>query len=191
LILQAGQTDRLANTGGASTLATIWDRLADARLSGTNYGYQIVSASQFGTRYTSLMQPITSFFTDAATGALPNVAYVDPDFQHEYSDSDHPHSDIQRGEALLASIYQAVTASPAWRSTVLIVTFDEWGGFFDHVPPRRPRYPRVSTRSATLTACAAFASRRCSSLPSRADAMCPAQSSITPRSFGSSSGAGV
>ena len=135
LILQAGQTDRIANTGGASVLTTIWDRLADAGLTGTNYGYQIVSASQFGNRYTSLMQPITSFFSDAATGTLPNLALVDPDFQHEYSDSDHPHGDIQRGEALLASIYQAVTASPAWRSTVLIVTFDEWGGFFDHVPP--------------------------------------------------------
>jgi phospholipase C len=88
LILQAGQTDRIANTGGFSTLPTIWDRLADAGLTGKNYGYPIVTASVFGDRYTSLMQPITSFFTDAATGRLPHVAYVDPDFQHEYTDSD-------------------------------------------------------------------------------------------------------
>jgi phospholipase C len=135
MILQAGQTDRMANTAGFSTLPTIWDRLADAGITGSNYGYQIVTASAFGDRYTSVIQPITSFFTDAAAGRLPNVAYVDPDFQHSYSDSYHPFADIQRGEAFLASIYQAVTASPAWASTVLIVTFDEWGGFFDHVPP--------------------------------------------------------
>jgi phospholipase C len=135
LILQAGQTDRIDNAGGVSTLPTIWDRLADAGLTGENYGYPIVSASQFGDRYASLMQPITSFFTDAAMGRLPSVAFIDPDFQHEYSDSDHPHGDIRRGEALLASVYQTVTASPLWRSTLLIITFDEWGGFFDHVPP--------------------------------------------------------
>jgi phospholipase C len=135
LILQAGQTDRISNTSGFSTLPTLWDRLADAGLTGKNYGYRIVTASQYGDRYASLIQPLSSFFTDAATGSLPHVAYVDPDFEHSYTDSYHPHSDIQKGEAFLASIYQAVTASPAWPSTLLIVTFDEWGGFFDHVPP--------------------------------------------------------
>ena len=135
MILQAGQTDRLDNNGGFSTLPTIWDRLAAAGLTGKNYGYPIVTASMFGDRYASLIQPITSFFTDAATGDLPHVAYVDPDFEHAFTDSYHPHADIQRGEAFLASIYQAVTTSPAWRSTLLVVTFDEWGGFFDHVPP--------------------------------------------------------
>jgi phospholipase C len=150
IVLQAGQTDRLANTAGFSTLPTIWDRLADVGLTGRNYGYQIVTASQFGDRYTSLIQPITSFFTDAATGRLPKVAYVDPDFQHAYSDSYHPHADIQRGEAFLASIYQAVTTSPAWRSTVLIVTFDEWGGFFDHVPPPPAPIPPVEYAAGNL-----------------------------------------
>jgi phospholipase C len=88
----------------------------------------------FGNRYASLIQPIASFFSDAAAGTLPNVAYVDPDLS-PYGNSDHPHADIRNGEAFLGSIYQAVTTSPAWPSTALIVTFDEWGGFFDHVPP--------------------------------------------------------
>jgi phospholipase C len=135
LISHAGQTDRLANSVGASAVPTIWDRLADAGLTGKNYGYPFVTASMFGDRYASVIQPLTSFFSDAATGGLPHVAYIDPDFGREYSDSYHPHGDIRRGEALLASVYQAVTTSPAWRSTVLIITFDEWGGFFDHVPP--------------------------------------------------------
>jgi phospholipase C len=135
LISHAGQTDRIANTPGASTLPTIWDRLAEAGLTGKNYGYPIVTASMFGDRYTSLIQPMTSFFADAATGELPHVAFIDPDFVHSYTDSYHPLADIQRAEAFLASIYRAVTTSPAWPSTLLIITFDEWGGFFDHVPP--------------------------------------------------------
>lgn len=135
LIMQAGQTDRIENTLVASTLPTIWDRLAAAGLSGRNYGSSLVSASLFGIRYTSLIRPIASFFSDAAAGTLPNVAFVDPDFSSDFSDSYHPPGDIRNGEALLGSIYRAVTTSPAWSSTLLIITFDEWGGFFDHVPP--------------------------------------------------------
>lgn len=142
LISHAGQTDRLANTPGASTLPTIWDRLAEVGLTGKNYGYASITAAMFGQRYASVIEPITSFFSDAETGKLPSVAFVDPEFGRSYSDSYHPLADIRRGEAFLASIYQAVTTSPAWGSTLLIITFDEWGGFFDHVtPPPAPIPP--------------------------------------------------
>src|SRR5881296_2926053 len=48
---------------------------------------------------------------------------------------DHPHGDVRRGEAMMNRIYAAVTSSPAWSRTVLVINFDEWGGFFDHVAP--------------------------------------------------------
>ena len=51
------------------------------------------------------------------------------------SGDDHPHADIRNGEAFMAGLYRAVTTSPNWPDTVLIFNFDEWGGFFDHVPP--------------------------------------------------------
>lgn len=135
LISQAGQTDRLTNTLVASTLPTIWDRLSAAGLSGRNYGSTLTTASLWGSRYASLIRPISEFYSDAASGSLPNVAFVDPDFLTEPSNSYHPPGDIRDGEAFLAGIYGAVTRSPAWSSTLLILTFDEWGGFFDHVPP--------------------------------------------------------
>lgn len=135
LILQAGQTDRISNTLVASNLPTIWDRLASAGLSGRNYGSFLSSASLFGGRYGSITRPIASFFTDAAAGTLPAVSLVDPDFFTAVSNSDHPPGDVRDGEAFLASVYRAVTAGPSWGSTVLIITFDEWGGFYDHVPP--------------------------------------------------------
>src|SRR5581483_8573323 len=48
---------------------------------------------------------------------------------------DHPHSDIRNGDAFLSQVFHAEATGPKWASTVLIVTFDEWGGFFDHVAP--------------------------------------------------------
>jgi phospholipase C len=51
------------------------------------------------------------------------------------SGDDHPHADIRNGEFFMDSIYKAVTASPNWPSTVLVFNYDEWGGFYDHVPP--------------------------------------------------------
>jgi phospholipase C len=69
---------------------------------------------------------------------LPSVAFVDPGFGGEdqgISTDDHPHGDLRVGEALMNQVYTAVTQSPAWPKTLLVITFDEWGGFFDHVPP--------------------------------------------------------
>lgn len=143
IISQAGQTDRLSNTQIASTLSTIWDRLASAGLTGRNYGGLLTSASLFGGRYSALIRPISDFFSDASGGTLPNVAYVDPDLMRDYSDSYHPPGDIRNAEAFLGRIYGAVTSSPNWSSTLLIITFDEWGGFFDHVPPPVAPIPQI------------------------------------------------
>jgi phospholipase C len=53
----------------------------------------------------------------------------------------HPHADIRNGEAFLSTIIRVLTASPKWRNTVLIINFDEWGGFFEHVAPPRAVAP--------------------------------------------------
>jgi phospholipase C len=66
------------------------------------------------------------------------VSFVDPRFIDEGSGTsgdDHPHADIRNGEAFLNLIYTAITRSPAWSKTVLVFNYDEWGGFFEHVPP--------------------------------------------------------
>ena len=66
------------------------------------------------------------------------MPFVDPKFLDEGSGSsadDHPHADIRAGQAFLSSVCKAVTSSPAWSRTLLVVNDDEWGGFFDHVTP--------------------------------------------------------
>jgi len=78
------------------------------------------------------IQPIESFFDQAAAGTLPKVCVVEPLWGYN---SDHPPEHPLAGEIFLASVYQALAQSPQWERCVLLITYDEHGGFFDHVPP--------------------------------------------------------
>jgi len=134
----AATTDRLTNTLDISTLPTIWDRLAAKGLRGNYYYNDFPFLSLWGTKYAGITRTYDQFLADCASGELPHVAFVDPSFAGEelgVSGDDHPHGDIREGEAFLARTYAAITSSPAWKHTVLIINFDEWGGFFDHVAP--------------------------------------------------------
>ena len=140
----AGTTDRLTNTSTPSNLPTIWDRLLAAGLTGKNYASSsFVSSTLWGLRYTSLIKPILEFHSDAAQGKLPNVSFVDPVLTNDFSDSYHPPGDIRNAEAFLASVYKSVTTGPLWKRSLLVITFDEWGGFFDHVPPPVAEIPQA------------------------------------------------
>ncbi|MFY9826315.1 MAG: alkaline phosphatase family protein [Thermoanaerobaculia bacterium] len=138
IYLHTAVTDRVDNSLTASTLPTIWDRLVDAGLDGRYYHSDTSFLDLWGPKYTSLSQPYPQFLLDCAAGDLPDVAFVDPPLRGESggtSGDDHPHGDLRAGEWWLYQTYRAVTTSPAWRHTVLVITFDEWGGFFDHVVP--------------------------------------------------------
>ena len=141
----AAQTDRLDDSIlPLSTLPTIWDRLADHNLSRRYYFSDFPFLALWGTKYVGISHLINDFFSDCAAGTLPSVSFVDPGLLGEeegLSNDDHPHADIRNGEVFLNAVYQAVTSSPNWRNTVLIINFDEWGGFFDHVPPTKAPIP--------------------------------------------------
>ncbi len=134
----AAQTDRLENTFELSALPTIWDRIAAAGLEGRYYFSDIPFLALWGTKYVGLARSIEQFFVDAATGQLPHVSFVEPRFLGEeagLSNDDHPFADIRNGQEFMNLVYEAVTKSPNWPNTVLVINYDEWGGFFDHVPP--------------------------------------------------------
>ena len=81
-----------------------------------------------------------SFLQRAAKGDLPSVSWIDPNFIDlsfgpEGSNDDHPPSDLRAGQQLVLKAFHAIARSPAWPKTLLIVTYDEHGGFYDHVPP--------------------------------------------------------
>ena len=141
----AGQTDRLDNSLlPFSTLPTIWDRLADHSLTGRYYFSDLPLVALWGTKYLPISRPVDEFFADCAAGTLPHVSFVEPRLLGELeglSDDDHPHADIRNGEDFLNSIYEAATSSPNWPHTVLVINYDEWGGFFEHIAPMRAPVP--------------------------------------------------
>ncbi len=138
LYQHAGVTDRTDESTDLCTLPTIWDRLAARGLDGRYYFSDIPFIALWGPKYAGIMRSYSDFVDDCASGNLPEVSFVDPPFagaEAGTSSDDHPHGDVRAGESWLYQTYRAVTTSPNWARTVLVINFDEWGGFFDHVPP--------------------------------------------------------
>jgi phospholipase C len=89
----------------------------------------------FGTSGVNLV-PFSTFTSDASAGTLPQVSFVDTAMGNAGPELDeHPPANIQQGEEVAAQIVDAVLSSPLWPRTVLFITYDEHGGFYDHVPP--------------------------------------------------------
>jgi len=82
----------------------------------------------------------SNFARDWATApSMPSVIFIEPEYTdgpHAAPNDDHPPTGIAAGQRFVAEIYEALIGNPArWARTVMIVTYDEHGGFFDHVPP--------------------------------------------------------
>jgi phospholipase C len=76
------------------------------------------------------------FYADAMSGNLPAFAWVESQLKADSSGTDeHPPADIQLGQHFVAQVISALFSSPNWSSSALFLTYDENGGFFDHVPP--------------------------------------------------------
>ncbi len=129
---------------------TIGDELDNAGLSWRYYfyggvqnptvwaAYNAIRHIRYGPDWTNGDQrsPETKFLDDIGTTSctLPNVVWLTP----SRANSDHaggPPSDGDHGPAWVATVVNALAASPCWRSTTVIVMWDDWGGWYDHVPP--------------------------------------------------------
>src|SRR5580700_10162787 len=75
---------------------------------------------------------IDEFFADAKAGTLPSFSLVEPNYTEQ---SEEDPQDVQFGDQFMAQVVNAVLSSPNWPSTMLIWTYDEHGGYYDHVPP--------------------------------------------------------
>jgi len=90
--------------------------------------------------------PVTQFGVDAANGTLPQFALIEP--ASAASLDEHPNdidtstpADVQAGANYAASLINALMTSPSWTDSAMIFTYDEWGGFYDHVPPQPAAAP--------------------------------------------------
>eukprot|EP01090_Pellita_catalonica_P001616 TRINITY_DN11384_c0_g1_i1.p1 TRINITY_DN11384_c0_g1~~TRINITY_DN11384_c0_g1_i1.p1 ORF type:complete len:467 (-),score=70.31 TRINITY_DN11384_c0_g1_i1:46-1386(-) len=124
---------------------TIFDQVADAGLTWRNY-YVDTPWELFLkviADHPQNLRDMNDFHRACASGSLPSFSWVNPRSGVNVTTGDgpsdeHPDHDVLWGEALLKEVYDAVRASPLWERTVLLVTWDEAGGFYDHVPP--PNY---------------------------------------------------
>jgi phospholipase C len=145
--MHSGQTDRNSNTlpivqQAPSELPTIWDLLGQKSRAMRYYFFDLPITGLWGVKYLTISGQFEQFLIDASLGHLPDVAFVDPFFGASVGESpfgvsrdDHPQADIRDGQAFLNQIYDALRNSPQWDKTLLIINYDEWGGFYDHVPP--------------------------------------------------------
>jgi phospholipase C len=82
----------------------------------------------------------STFLSDAMNGTLPNYSFIEPRYFTDLllnnipNDEHSPHN-VLYGEKLIADVYNAVRSSPCWKKTLLVVTYDEHGGCYDHMPP--------------------------------------------------------
>jgi phospholipase C len=85
-------------------------------------------------RFSANFQRFDAFVAACASGQLPQYSFIEPRFLIDPSDQ-HPPHDVRAGDLFLYKIWQAVSQSPAWQDTLLLITYDEHGGSFDHVLP--------------------------------------------------------
>jgi phospholipase C len=77
------------------------------------------------------IQRSASYFRDAAAGTLPSVSWIVPNQRN----SEHPPASIRAGQAWVTKIVNAAMQGPDWSSTAIFLSWDDWGGFYDHVMP--------------------------------------------------------
>jgi phospholipase C len=126
---------------------TIYDRLDKANLSWTIYKGdafpQALAISGMNIRaLEGRFKDFDDFNGDIHNpGYTTSYAFIEPSYGHVLTgdftcgNSQHPKDDVTRGDRLLKTIYETIRNSPLWGNSVLIVTYDEHGGFYDHVPP--------------------------------------------------------
>jgi phospholipase C len=120
---------------------TVWDLCSNGGVTTSYFFSNLPETAFWGYRQLHRTHHVAEFFAQCETGTLPQVSIIDPWFTGPsgIANDDHPLADIRLGQQFLSDITQAFTSSPNYQEGALVITYDEWGGFWDHVPP--PRVP--------------------------------------------------
>jgi phospholipase C len=118
---------------------TIFGLLDAAGLGWAVYGYDDEpltksTFTQISTAAASHFGKFTDFQAAAAAGALPPYTFLEPSWSST-GNSQHPNYDVALGEQLIHDVYEALRSGRDWPGTLLVITYDEHGGCYDHVPP--------------------------------------------------------
>jgi phospholipase C len=138
------------STGYKPITGTIFDLMEKNHVSWADYFSDVPQGGSFRPFGLSGVDPhflpLNVFLAQAAgkpnVGSLPAVSFVDPSFGLfgiQTESDEHPPTDIQRGQAFVSRVVNAVRSGPFWKDSIIFITYDEHGGFYDHVAPPRAR----------------------------------------------------
>jgi phospholipase C len=130
---------RLDNHVKTFTCPSIFGRLSDQSVDWAIFGYNQDPLTRLDFADTrnaddSHFGQFRDFQARVAAGRLPAYTFLEPDFSAG-GNSQHPNYDVAAGEQLIYDVYSTLRAGPGWEDTLLLITYDEHGGNYDHVPP--------------------------------------------------------
>ncbi len=127
---------------------SVYERLLSAGKSTKLYYYDTSSSTMevvnLLKQQPQIFATYPQFLEDCEKGLLPDYCFVEPNYNdhlgegggEELASDQHPDHDVQAGEVFIASVYNAIRNNPElWKSTALLIVYDEHGGIYDHVPP--------------------------------------------------------
>jgi phospholipase C len=123
---------------------TIWTALDAKGVTWKYYYCNLPVIALWGPRHAKGAHHVSEYYADCAAGTLPQVAFIDPFFvaPDGVANDDHPHADIRLGQMFISDVTRSFMESKHWHDGALFVTYDEWGGFWDHVSPPVVADPR-------------------------------------------------
>jgi len=151
LFAHAAQSDNLVhNVARRYDIRSIFDALRDAGVSWAVYAGDIPQSAAFirrGDFFLRPFHPLADFFSDVARGTLPHYSFLEPAHFGPWADNQHPTQPVWRGERLIKRVYEALAANhEIWHRMLFIVTYDEHGGYYDHVAPPAADPPHEGDR---------------------------------------------
>jgi phospholipase C len=121
------------------TMTTIYNRLEQASIDWKIYFHDIAQSQALSQLWllADHFHFYQQFRSDAQAGSLPAYCFIEPRYFADWTmpNDQHPPHNVTMGEQLIADVYNSLRAGPQWPKTLLIITYDEHGGCYDHVPP--------------------------------------------------------
>jgi len=125
-------------------MKTVFERLTEAGQSWKVYFHDVPQSATLAGLWLNVPAHFRefdlAFAQDAAAGTLPAYSFIEPRYFADpvlgtLPNDEHPPHNVAYGEELIAAVYNAVRGGPGWKQTLLVITYDEHGGCFDHVAP--------------------------------------------------------
>ena len=150
--LHAATSGGVKNNEPYPGIDPIWGPAKDAGLTVKNYHHGACFATAGYLKLDSDLALFGKFKEDAAAGNLPNFSIIDPLFFGVGANDDHPfNADMSLAQLLISDVVDTLANSPQWERCLLLVIYDEHGGFYDHVAPptttdNRPEFRQLGFR---------------------------------------------